>query len=195
MKLSLTLAALVLAGSVSAQSNWKLDASHSNVTFTVTHLVVSEVDGRFTSFDSKLVADVNDFSTARVETAIKSASVNTDNTKRDEHLRSDDFFNAEQFPEIKFVSTSFKKVGENKYKVIGNLTIRDVTKQVELDVKFNGTIKDPWGNNKVAFKATGEINRFDFNLKWNKLIETGGAVVGETVGITINAAYVEEKKS
>ena len=111
------------------------------------------------------------------------ASIDTDNEKRDEHLRSDDFFNAEKYPQLKFVSKSFKKVDENEYKMVGDLTMRDVTKEVELDVELNGTVVDPWGNTKAGFNLVGEINRFDYNLKWSKALETGGLVVGEDVEI------------
>jgi polyisoprenoid-binding protein YceI len=114
------------------------------------------------------------------------ASINTDNTARDNHLKSDDFFNAEKFPEIKFTSTSFEKVGEGKYKITGDLTIRDVTKKVVFDAVYNGSIKTPWGNTAMSWTAATVINRFDYNLKWNKALESGGLIAGQDVTITIN---------
>ena len=123
------------------------------------------------------------FDNAKIDFTADIASIDTENEKRDEHLRSDDFFNAEQFPKMTFNSKSFKKVDGNNYKLVGDLTIRDVTKEVELDVVYNGTVKDPWGNTKSGFSLEGVINRFDYNLKWDATIETGGLVVGEDVTI------------
>lgn len=193
---SLVLSLLLAAGftTANAQTTWNMDASHTNVGFTVTHLVIAEVDGRFGKVDGKLVSKNDDFSDSYVEATVQIASINTDNEKRDGHLKSDDFFNAEKYPTMTFKSKSFKKVGDKKYKVVGDLTIRDVTKEVTLDVKLGGTITDPWGNLKVAFKGTTEINRFDYNLKWNAAVESGGLVVGEMVTIKLNAEFNKEKK-
>ncbi len=181
-------AVLLLFGfiSLSAQTKWALDKSHSNVQFSVSHLVISEVTGQFKSFDGDIEASKEDFSDAKINFLIDVASISTENEKRDVHLKSDDFFNAEKFPKITFKGKSLKKVSGKNYKLVGDLTMRDVTKEVTLDVVYNGTIKDPWGNIKAGFKITGELNRFDFNLKWNTLMEAGGAVVGKTVYITVN---------
>jgi polyisoprenoid-binding protein YceI len=176
-----------------AQSVWTLDRSHSNLKFTVTHLVVAEVDGSFKIFDGSVKAKDDTFEGAEIEFVADVASVNTEDEKRDEHLKSDDFFNAEKYPKMKFTSKSFKKVDKNKYKLTGDLTIRDVTKTVTFDVVFGGLIKDPWGNTKAGFKATTTINRFDYNLKWNKLIEAGGAVVDKDVKITANIELAKAK--
>jgi polyisoprenoid-binding protein YceI len=176
-----------------AQSVWTLDRSHSNLKFTVTHLVVAEVDGSFKIFDGSVKAKDDTFEGAEIEFVADVASVNTEDEKRDEHLKSDDFFNAEKYPKMKFTSKSFKKVNKNKYKLTGDLTIRDVTKTVTFDVVFGGLIKDPWGNTKAGFKATTTINRFDYNLKWNKLIEAGGAVVDKDVKITANIELAKAK--
>lgn len=179
---------------VFGQSTWKIDAAHSSLTFKVQHLVISEVGGYFREFDGSLVSkNDNDFSGSTISLVAKVASINTDNADRDKHLRSDDFFNAEKFPELKFVSKSFKKVSGNKYALIGDLTIRDVTKQVKLDVEYKGTVKDPWGNTKSGFKLTGAINRFDYNLKWNAALEAGGAVVGKTVKLEANVELAKQK--
>lgn len=193
---SLVLSLFLAVGftTANAQTTWLMDESHTNVGFTVTHLVIAEVDGRFGKVDGKLISKNDDFSDSYVEATVQIASINTDNERRDGHLKSDDFFNAEKYPVMTFKSKSFKKVGEKTYKITGDLTIRDVTKEVTLDAKLGGTIKDPWGNLKVAFKATTEINRFDYNLKWNAAVESGGYVVGEMVTIKLNAEFAKEKK-
>lgn len=184
---------LLLSSAALAQVNWKFDKTHSNINFTVTHLVISEVDGSFTDFEGSVTSKAgDDFSDAKVNFSAKVASISTDNEQRDKHLRSDDFFNAEKYPALTFVGKSMKKTGKGKYKLTGDLTIRDVTKQVTLDVEFKGGIKDPWGNYKAGFKIAGSINRFDYNLKWNTLLETGGAVVGKDVKITCNVQLVKE---
>ncbi|MBY0536087.1 MAG: YceI family protein [Chitinophagaceae bacterium] len=183
------LAALVISLGASAQGTWKTDASHSNVKFTVTHLVVSEVDGLFKTFDGTIKTTKADFSDASIDFTVDVASINTDNEMRDKHLKSDDFFNAEKFPKMTFKSVSFKKVSGNKYVLEGDLTIRDITKRVKFDVTYGGTVKDPWGNTKAGFKVKGSINRFDYNLKWNTVTEAGGAVVGKDVEITLNLEF------
>jgi polyisoprenoid-binding protein YceI len=168
------------------QTAWKFDKAHSQIQFTVTHLVISEVTGSFQNFDGTVRTKDEDFSTAEIEFTIQTKSINTGIEKRDNHLRSDDFFNAEKFPQITFKSKSMKKVGDNRYKLVGDLTIRDVTKEVELDVVHGGIIDDGYGNRKAGFNLTGTVNRFDYNLKWNALIEAGGAVVGPEVKIICN---------
>lgn len=186
-------AALLSVAAVSAQSTWKSDNVHSNVKFTVTHMVISEVDGAFKVYDGTIVSKNADFSDASIEFSVDINSINTDNEMRDNHLKGDDFFSAAKFPKAVFKSTSFKKVSGNKYALEGNLTIKDVTKKIKFDVVFGGTIKDPWGNNKAGFKATGSINRFDYGLKWNNLTEAGGAVVGNEVGLTLKLEFAEKK--
>jgi polyisoprenoid-binding protein YceI len=168
------------------ESIWVVDKAHSKIGFSVTHLLISEVEGYFKDFDIKVVTDNDDFVDAKIDFTAKTASIFTDNDKRDEHLRSDDFFNSEKYPDMKFVSKSFKKVGKNKYKLTGELTIRDVTKPITLDVVYNGTVKDPWGNLKAGFNVTGQLNRFDYGLKWNVLTELGGAVVDKIVKLRIH---------
>jgi polyisoprenoid-binding protein YceI len=178
-------AVFVATALVTAQSEWKFDKVHSNVTFSIRHMVISEVSGNFKDFSVVLKSEKDDFSDATVLGTIQAASINTDNDYRDKHLKSDDFFNAEKFPEIKFKSTLFEKLDDNKYKITGDLTIRDVTKKVTFDAVLNGTLKTDKGL-LSAWKATTTINRFDYNLKWNKTIETGGLIVGKDVTITLN---------
>ncbi|MCC6398772.1 MAG: polyisoprenoid-binding protein [Bacteroidetes bacterium] len=194
-KLLTLLSTIVLAvsGSVS-QTVWVDDPAHSQVSFSVAHLVIAEVTGRFKEFTVTLQQTAKeDFTGSILEATIKTASVDTDNEARDKHLRSDDFFNAEKFPEITFKSTSIEKSGTDTYKVIGNLTIRDVTKPVVFEARHTGQVKDPWGNVKIGFKATASVNRFDYGLKWDKAIETGGLVAGDVVDITLLMEMAQRK--
>ena len=188
MKALLTGASVILAlvSTSFAETNWVDDNTHTQVRFTVVHMLVTEVSGSFKDFAIKVSQPNDDFRSAQIEATIRTASVNTENEKRDNHLRSDDFFNAEKFPEMKFVSASFEKIGENRYRIGGNLTIRDVTKPLELDATYGGTITDPWGNTKAGFKATGTINRQDFGVKWNKALDEGGFVVSDEVEIVLD---------
>jgi polyisoprenoid-binding protein YceI len=174
-------------------SDWKVDAVHSAVKFTVTHLTVSEVEGKFKVFNGSIAAPSGDFNNAKINFTVDVNSVNTDDENRDKHLKSDDFFNAEKYPAMSFASTSFKKMKGNIYYLEGNLTIRDVTKKVKFAVLYGGTVKDPWGNIKAGFKATSKISRKDYGLKWNKLTEAGGAVVGDEVSIALNLEFAEQK--
>ncbi|GAB4143144.1 MAG: YceI family protein [Ignavibacteriales bacterium] len=193
-KINFLLSVLLVAFSfVNAQTQWEIDKAHSKVGFSVTHLVVSEVEGQFNDFSGTILTNGDDFSDAKIEFIINVGSINTDNVGRDKHLKSDDFFNAEKFPTITFKSKSMTKIGDKKYKLIGDFTMRDVTKEIALDVKFNGTVNDPWGNTKAGFKVTGEVNRFDYNLKWNKRIETGGLVAGDIVSLNINLELAKKK--
>lgn len=185
--------ALVLSSfsAVIAQTKWNVDASHTNIGFEVDHMVIASVEGEFAEFDASVESEGNDFTNADIKFTADIESISTDNEKRDEHLKSDDFFNAEKFPQLTFVSKSMTKVDGNDWKLVGDLTIRDVTKEVTLDVEFRGLVKDPWGNTRVGFEINGELNRFDYNLKWNKLLETGGLVVGEKVEININIELIK----
>ncbi|MEJ0082853.1 MAG: YceI family protein [Puia sp.] len=167
---------------------WITDKPHTNVKFSVAHLVISDVDGNFKSFDGTMESSKPDFSDAKITFTADVNSINTDNEMRDNHLKSDDFLNAAKFPQIKFVSASFTPQGDNKYKLIGNLTIRDVTKSVTFDVKYGGTVV-AMGGTHAGFKATTKIDRFDYNLKWSKTTEAGGLVAGKDVEITINADF------
>jgi polyisoprenoid-binding protein YceI len=193
-KIFLSLLGSLTLVSVKAQpTTWKVDASHSNVKFTVTHMVVSEMDGAFKTYDGSLVTENADFSNASINFTVDVASINTESVDRDAHLKGDDFFNAEKYPKMTFKSTSFKKVGDKKYELEGNLTIRNITKKVKFNVTGGGTVVDPWGNTKTGFKAVTTINRIQYDLKWNKAIEAGGWVVGEEVTIALNIEMNKEK--
>lgn len=193
-KLILTTVALLLvsASSFAQTQTWKPDKVHSNVGFSVTHLVISEVEGKFSDYDATLITDAKG-KPEKIDAVIKVASITTDNADRDKHLRSDDFFAAEKYPELTFVSKSIKSTGKNSYKITGDLTMRGVTKTVTLNAKFNGEVKDPWGNTKSGWSATTSVNRFDYGLQWNKAIETGGLVVGKDVTINLKLEFGLQK--
>ncbi|HYC30368.1 MAG TPA: YceI family protein [Chitinophagaceae bacterium] len=165
-------------------TKWVVDKGHSNVKFSVTHMVVAETEGYFKIFEGSMENTKPDFSDAKINFTVDVTSINTDNENRDKHLKSDDFFNAEKFPQMKFESTSLVPQGNNKYKLNGNLTIRDVTKPVTFDVTYGGELKTSRGTT-IGFKAQGTINRFDYNLKWDRATETGGLVVGKDVDIIV----------
>lgn len=190
-KLFVLFAGISLSAAVVAQS-WTLDRSHSSVNFNVTHMVVSEVDGSFKDFSAEVKSDKADFSDLSTTFTIKTASVSTDDAKRDGHLRSADFFDAEKFPEITFKSTSIKKISDKKYELTGTLTMHGVTKIVKWDLKYNGTIKDPYGNNRAGFKATTTINRKDYGVSWNKTLDAGGVAVSDEVNIIVNAEITKK---
>lgn len=194
MKKTFIAAAFTLFSSVLfAQAKWNVDPVHSNVRFTVPHLVISEVEGSFKKFNGTLAAAKPDFTDAAINFTVEVGSINTDNEMRDKHLKSDDFFNAEQYPNMVFKSTSFKKLSDNKYLLSGNLTIRNITRPVRFNVTYGGTAKDGYGNTKAGFKATGIINRFDYGLKWNALTEAGGATVGKEITIDMKLELTQAK--
>jgi len=192
--LSIALLIVVSAFTVNAQNTvWNLDPSHSEIGFKVKHLVISTVRGKFTEYTISVKSDKPDFSDAKIEFVAKTKSINTDNTDRDKHLRSADFFESDKYSDMKFVGKSIKKISGNKYKVTGDFTIKNVTKTITLDMEFGGVVKDPWGNTKAGFSLSGEINRFDYDLKWNTTIETGGLVVDKMVKIECDVELAKAK--
>ena len=194
IKQTLAAAFMVLALGASSQVNWKVDNSHSKMGFSVTHMMVSETEGKFKIYDGKVSSKSElDFTDAPVEFSIDVNSINTDDEKRDGHLKGADFFDAEKFPKMVFKSTSMKpgKV-KGTYELEGNLTIKDVTKKVKLVAVGSGkTVKDPWGNTRYGFKVNGKINRIDYGLKWNAVIEAGGVAVSEDVNINCSIELVK----
>ncbi len=194
MKTLLTIfIAAFLSIAITAQTKWTIDKTHSNVRFTVTYLVISEVEGVFNSFNGDIISSNPDFTDADINFNIDISSIDTDNQKRDAHLKSDDFFNSEKYPEMTFKSTSFLKVADNKYTLNGYLKIRDIAKPVVFDVTYGGTIKDGYGNTRTGFKAETTINRFDYGLRWDAVTEAGSAVVGKEVEIDLNLQFIKSK--
>lgn len=166
-------------------AQWTIDAGHSHVEFSIRHLMITTVKGHFSKVEGTIKGNLDDMSAAQVEATIFTDSIDTRDEKRDEHLRSADFFEVEKFPNITFRSTNMTKTGDNTYDVTGDLTIRDKTQPVTLKTEFTGNVTDPWGNEKAGFTATGKINRKDFGLTWNAPLEAGGVLVGEDVNISI----------
>jgi polyisoprenoid-binding protein YceI len=160
---------------------WSLDPAHSSVHFAVKHMVISQTKGAFENYRLTVESNGTDFSDAAIELEIDVKSINTNMPDRDAHLRSADFFDAEQFPLIHFVSESMTKVNDEDYLLKGNITIKGVTKPIEFKVNYGGQVIDPWGNLRAGFTLESSVDRFDFGLTWNGLIEAGGAVVGKTV--------------
>lgn len=173
-------------------TKWAIDPSHSEINFKVRHLVVTTLTGKFNQFEGSLESANDDFSNAIVNFTADIASITTGNADRDNHLKSDDFFNAEAYPKLTFASKSFTKTGDNTYKMSGDITLRDVTKTIELDVEYGGTMVDPWGNTKAGFEIKGKINRKEFGLKWDAITEAGGAVVSDEVKLDLNVQVVKQ---
>lgn len=186
MKKIITSVALLASMTIANAQTWQLDKSHSSVKFSVTHMMVSETEGNFKSFTGNVSAQKEDFSDLNADFSIQVNSINTDDEKRDGHLKSPDFFDAEKYPTITFKSTSFKKADEKTYKLAGQLTMHGVTKPVTFDVKYNGTAKDPYGNTKAGFRASTVVKRSDFNISWNKVLDTGGFALSDDVQVFVN---------
>lgn len=170
-------------------TKWTIDMAHSEINFKVKHLVISTVTGKFKTFDASVETDNENFEDAKITFEADVNSIDTNSSDRDAHLKSDDFFNAEEHPKLTFESTSFKHIGEGEYKLIGNLTIRGNTKPVELDAVYGGTVTDPYGNVKAGFEVTGKINRKEFGLKWNGVTEAGNLVVSDEVKLDLNVQF------
>jgi polyisoprenoid-binding protein YceI len=174
------------------QTLWKIDPAHSSVGFGVKHLMVSTTRGRFHAFDATLVLDDADLGLSRLEAEIEVASIDTGAKDRDAHLRSADFFDAENHPRMTFRSTQVERLGRDRARVRGDLTIRGVTRAVELHVTRDGQLKDPWGNHRAAFTASTSIDRRDYGLTWNQVLEAGGFLVGDKVKIEIQAQFMQQ---
>jgi polyisoprenoid-binding protein YceI len=171
-------------------NNWNLDTVHSGINFSVRHMVVSKVRGRFTKFSGSVALDEGDLTRSTVEATIDATSIDTGTAQRDDHLRSPDFFDVEHFPQIRFRSTRIEKLGGDRYRLAGELTIRDVTRPVELDAEYGGRGKDPWGNERIGFTVKGSLDRKDFGLHWNQVLETGGVLVSDRVEIELEVQAV-----
>lgn len=171
---------------------YKIDVDHSDIMFKVKHLMISTVTGIFKKFDATLDIDENDLTKAKVTFEADINSVDTKNDQRDTHLKSDDFFNAEQFPKMTFTSTRIEKNGDDEYRLFGDLTIRDITKPIELKVEYTGSTKDPWGQERMGFEISGKINRKEYGLKWSAVTEAGGLVVADDVKLALNVEMVKQ---
>lgn len=169
------------------KTKWNVDTSHSEVGFKVKHMMISTVKGAFEKFDAFAETESDDFKNAKFEFSAQVNSINTKNDDRDTHLKSEDFFNAEKYPKLTFTSTSFD--GNN---IVGDLTIKDVTKEVTLNTDFNGVAVDPYGQTKAGFEISGKIKRKDFGLSWNAVTEAGSIVVSDTIQFAIDLQFIKQ---
>lgn len=170
---------------VQTKTKWSIDPMHSEVQFKVKHLVISTVTGTFKKFEGTLEANGDDFDGAETAFSLDVGSIDTNVADRDAHLKSDDFFNAEKYPNITFEGTLNKIAGDD-YKLVGNLTIRDVTKEVELNVEYGGSMVDGYGQTKAGFEISGKVNRKEYGLMWSMVTEAGGVVVADDVKLQLN---------
>lgn len=173
-------------------TKWGIDTTHSEVHFKVKHMMVSTVSGAFKNFEGGMESQGETPENAKIWFSADIDSIDTNNEQRDAHLKSDDFFNAEKYPSLTFSSSRMIKKSEGKYEMIGDLTIRDITKEIKLDVEYFGTAVDPYGQMKAGFEINGAISRKAFGLKWNALTETGGVVVSDDVKLVMNIQLVQE---
>jgi polyisoprenoid-binding protein YceI len=177
---------------VQGLTTWAIDPAHSSMEFAVRHLMITTVKGRFTDVQGAVVLDDANPAGARVDVTVGVASIDTREPQRDAHLRSDDFFEAEKYPTLTFRSTGVRDVSDERFKLAGDLTLHGVTRQVVLDVTFEGRTQDPWGGQRAGYSATTKIKRSDYGLTWNQLLETGGVAVSDDVKITLDVELVNK---
>ncbi|MCC6807051.1 MAG: YceI family protein [Deltaproteobacteria bacterium] len=175
-----------------AIETWKIDSSHSGIHFSVRHMVIAKVRGQFARWSGSVLVEDGDLAKAKADVIIDATSIDTGVADRDAHLKSPDFFDVAKFPEITFRSESVEKLSDEALRVSGELTIRGVTRSVLLDVEHNGRTKDPWGNERVGFTAKTSVDRKDFGLTWNQVLEAGGVMVGDRVTIEIEVEAVKQ---
>ncbi len=173
-------------------TTWNFDPAHSEITFKVRHMMFSKVSGTFEQWEGDFEFDPDDPASASTQVDIDAASIDTGNDDRDDHLRSADFFDVEGHPRLRFESTGVEKTGDETFTLNGELTIRDATNPVSLDVEYHGKATDPWGNQRVGFTATTKLNRKDWGLTWNQALEAGGVLVGDTVEVELNVQAIQE---
>lgn len=171
---------------------WTIDPAHSSIEAVARHMMVSKVRGRFGSFSGVVTIDGDDPTRSQVEVSIDAKSIDTNDDKRDQHLRGEDFLHADEHPQLRFTSTSIDHVEGDRYRMSGDLTIRGVTHAVELDVDYLGTNVDPWGGDRALFEATTELDRDDWDMTWNQVLETGGILVSKKLDVELNIQLVKE---
>jgi polyisoprenoid-binding protein YceI len=173
-------------------STYKIDAAHSEITFKVKHMMITSITGSFTKFEGSLESANEDFTDAKISFAADVNSISTNNEQREGHLKGDDFFSADKFPKLTFASTSFNKKSDDEYELKGDLTIRDVTQPIVLNVEYGGTATDPYGQVKAGFEITGKISRKEFGLKWGAVTEAGSVVVGDEVKLHLSVQLIKQ---
>ncbi|MEO5776692.1 MAG: YceI family protein [Flavobacterium sp.] len=174
------------------KSTWAIDPTHSEIGFKVKHMMFTNVSGKFTQFEATIENEDDAFETSKISFSAEVNSVDTGNGDRDNHLRGADFFDVENFAKLTFNSTSIQKENEGEYKINGDLTIKDVTKNITLEAEYSGLMKDPWGNTKIGLSLNGKINRAAFGLTWNAALETGGVLVGEDIKLASEVQFVKQ---
>jgi polyisoprenoid-binding protein YceI len=174
-----------------ATTKWTIDPTHSEIGFKVKHMMFTNVSGKFNAYDADIATENDDFTNSKIHFSADINSIDTNNSDRDNHLKSADFFDAENHPKLEFVSTGLSKSGDD-YQLTGDLSLHGVTKPVKLDAEVSGLLKDPWGNTKVALNINGKINRKDWGLNWNSALETGGVLVGEDVKLNIELQLLKQ---
>jgi polyisoprenoid-binding protein YceI len=189
--IAFTLAALVATNAAFA-TEYTIDPDHSTVGFTVKHLAISKVNGHFDKFSGEINFDTGKLDKGSVKVKIDPSSINTANSKRDDHLKSPDFFDVKKFSDMGFESTKISDVSGDHFKMTGKLTMHGVTKEITLDCELGGTATDPWGNHRVSFSAKGKLSRGDYGLKWNKALEAGGVVVGDEISIDLEVEAIQK---
>jgi polyisoprenoid-binding protein YceI len=172
-------------------NKWVIDTTHSEVEFKVKHLMITNTTGKFKNFEATVEAQDDDFTKSKISFSASIDSIDTRDESRDNHLKGEDFFNSEKFPKISFESTSFTHKDGDHYALTGNLTIRDITRPITLDVEFGGITKDPWGQTKAGFTVKGKLSRSAYGLKWNAITESGGVVVSDEVRVNVEAQFVK----
>jgi len=177
-----------------AAKNWVIDPNHSEIQFKIKHLMITNVTGSFNLFEASVITEEEDFMTAKVSFSADIDTISTGNEQRDAHLKSADFFDAATYPKLTFVATRYKNIdNDGSYELYGDITLKDVTKNIKLDVEFGGVVKDPYGNIKAGFSINGKINRKDFGLTWNAVTESGGIVVSDEVRLSCEIQLIEQR--
>jgi len=174
-----------------ATTKWAIDPTHSEIGFKVKHMMFTNVSGKFGTYDATIETDADNFENASMEFSADINSINTNNADRDNHLKSADFFDADNHPKLTFKASSFSKIDGHNYELTGDLSIKGITKNVKFPVEFSGLMKDPWGNTKAGLNIEGKINRKDWGLNWNSALETGGVLVGEEVKLSIELQLIK----
>jgi polyisoprenoid-binding protein YceI len=183
---------ITIKNKIMATTKWAIDPTHSEIGFKVKHMMFTNVSGKFGTYDATIVTDDDNFENASMEFSADINSIDTNNTDRDNHLKSADFFDADNHPKLTFKASSFTKIDDHNYELTGDLSIKGITKTVKFPAEFSGLMKDPWGNTKAGLNIDGKINRKDWGLNWNSALETGGVLVGEEVKLNIELQLAKQ---
>ncbi|MEO7692999.1 MAG: YceI family protein [Chryseolinea sp.] len=194
MDTMMILSSMLLFGAVmfAPATQWGFDPSHAKVGFTISHFGISETEGKFTKFEGTVLSEKADFSDAQIDFSIDAASINTEDAQRDQHLKSPDFFDVSKYPSITFKSKSLKSTVKDKYKLVGDISMHGISKEISLDLIYKGTVVDPYNNTKAGFKISGILDRTEFGLNWNGKLAAGDLLVGNEVNLDINIELIKK---